>query len=207
MVAVSFSDRVAPLRAFVEAGLILDPWLAGLGEDYFAFGSQELLYQFNHFADWDTQAAKIAPAAGDYRRAFTAFTGIGPGMHVLEAVVSLAYWAGLRISEIAALRSADCDLNQRAGALRLVDAKGGKTRTIDLHNQARRALLAYLHAPAGTSDSRDPESGYVFTSQRAAWLRQQGRPDHLSMRGIEHLWRGLTAQATHEEWAALQGAL
>jgi len=44
MVAVSFSDRVALLRAFVEAGLILDPWLAGLGEDYFAFGSQELLY-------------------------------------------------------------------------------------------------------------------------------------------------------------------
>lgn len=44
MVTVSFSDRVALLRAFVEAGLILDPWLAGLGEDYFAFGSQELLY-------------------------------------------------------------------------------------------------------------------------------------------------------------------
>lgn len=122
----------------------------------------------------------------------------------LEAIVGLAYWAGLRISEIAMLRSADCDLNQRAGALRLVEAKGGKTRTIDLHNQARRALLAYVQAPAGMSDGRDPESRYVFTSQRAAWLRQQGRPGHLSTRGIEHLWRGLKAQATHEEWTALQ---
>jgi integrase len=64
--------------------------------------------------------------------------------------------------------------------------------------------VAYLYAPASASDRRDPESAYVFTSQRAAWLRQQGRPDRLSTRGIEHLWGGLKAQATHEEWAALQ---
>jgi site-specific recombinase XerD len=121
----------------------------------------------------------------------------------LEAIVSLAYWAGLRISEIATLRVTHCDLSQRAGTLHLVEAKGGKTRTIDLHNQARRALYTYLHAPIRTAEDRDPESGYVFTSQRAAWLRRQGRPDHLSTRGIEYLWRGLTARATHDEWVAL----
>lgn len=128
----------------------------------------------------------------------------------LSALVALGYWAGLRISEVATLRVADCDLNQRAGSLRVVEAKGGKTRTIDLHNNARRPLHAYLYRETDSgrrglaADLRDPDSPYVFTSQRAAWLRRQGRPDHLSTRGIMHLWDGLKATATHEEWALLQ---
>jgi TnpA family transposase len=35
-------------------------------------------------------------------------------------------------------------LNQRAGAITIVGAKGGKTRTIDLHNEARKALYDRL---------------------------------------------------------------
>ncbi len=56
------------------------------------------------------------------------------------AIFALGYWAGLRISEIAALRLDQCSINQRAGSITLLDAKGGKTRTLDLHNMARRAL-------------------------------------------------------------------
>ena len=100
---------------------------------------------------------------------------------------ALGYWAGLRISEIATLRVDQCQINQRAGSITLIDAKGGKTRTLDLHNMARRALFDYLSPAEPHDDDRDPESVYVFTSQRAAWLRQQERPDHLSERGIEHL--------------------
>ena len=124
----------------------------------------------------------------------------------LTALVALGYWAGLRIGEVAVLRVADCDLNQRAGSIRLVEAKGGKTRTLDLHNNARRPLLAYLSMDDPTrrqclpADVRDPESPYVFTGQRAAWLRRQGRPNHLSTRGLMHLWTGLKGTATHEEW-------
>jgi integrase len=81
-----------------------------------------------------------------------------------------------------------CHINQRAGTITLLDAKGGKTRTLDLHNMARRALSDYLSPEDVHERARDQESVYVFTSQRAAWLRQQGRPDHLSERGIEHLW-------------------
>ena len=44
------------------------------------------------------------------------------------------------------------------------------------------------------------ESLFVFTSQRAAWLRQQGCPDHLSARGMEHLWIQFKRQGTYEEW-------
>lgn len=50
------------------------------------------------------------------------------------------------------------------------------------------------------ADQRDPESPYVFTGQRSDWLRAEGRPDHLSERGIEHLWTVLKAGATAAEW-------
>lgn len=128
----------------------------------------------------------------------------------LAAIVALGYWAGLRISEIATLRMQNCDLNERLGTLRLVDAKGGKTRTIDLHNQARRPLHTYVYMDAAMRDHcaacdvRDADSTYVFTSQRAAWLRQHTRPDHLSTHGIMHLWDGLKATSTKDEWALIQ---
>jgi site-specific recombinase XerD len=116
------------------------------------------------------------------------------------AIFALGYWAGLRISEIATLRMDQCQVNQRAGSITLVDAKGGKTRTLDLHNMARRALYDYLFPEHPHDHERDQESPYVFTSQRAAWLRQQGHPDHLSERGIEHLWMHLKRRGTQDEW-------
>jgi len=116
------------------------------------------------------------------------------------AIFALGYWAGLRISEIATVRMDQCQVNQRAGSITLVDAKGGKTRTLDLHNMARRALYDYLFPEDPHDQERDQESVYVFTSQRAAWLRQQGHPDHLSERGIEHLWMHVKRRGTHEEW-------
>ncbi len=118
----------------------------------------------------------------------------------LRAIFALGYWAGLRISEVAALQVDHCVLNQRAGAITIVGSKGGKTRTIDLHNQARRALYQYLDLPSTHTEAREPDSPYVFTSQRAAWLRQQRQPDHLTVRGISHLWAQLKARATHDEW-------
>jgi site-specific recombinase XerD len=56
------------------------------------------------------------------------------------AIFALGYWAGLRISEAAQLRLEHCYINKRSGYLVIADSKGGKTRTIDLHSEARRAL-------------------------------------------------------------------
>ncbi len=114
----------------------------------------------------------------------------------LAAIFALGYWAGLRVSEVATLRVDHCVLNQRAGAITIVGAKGGKTRTLDLHNEARKALFAYLHQPATEPEAREPDSPFVFTSQRAAALRRRDQPDNLSARGIEHQWSQLKAQAT-----------
>lgn len=111
----------------------------------------------------------------------------------LTTIFALGYWTGLRISEIAKLRLEDVTVNQRSGMIKIVDSKHGKSRQLDLHNESRRALSQYL-----TTHERDPNSHYIFTSQRATWLRKQGRPDHLSTRGIGHLWAKLKANAPFE---------
>ncbi len=116
------------------------------------------------------------------------------------AIFALGYWAGLRVSEVAHLRFGQCQINQRIGSIAIVDSKGGKTRTLDLHNMARRVLFEYIDETSMNEQGRDPESEYLFTSQRAAWLRRQGKPDHLSARGIDHLWSKLKRQATVEEY-------
>jgi len=121
----------------------------------------------------------------------------------LTAMFALGYWAGLRISEVATLQIDHCVLNQRAGAITIIGSKGGKTRTLDLHNQARWALYQYLELPATHTEAREPDSPYVFTSQRSAWLRQQQQPDHLTVRGISHLWTQLKAQTTATEWSLI----
>jgi site-specific recombinase XerD len=122
----------------------------------------------------------------------------------LSAIFALAYWAGMRISEIASLRLDQCEINRRAGSVTVLDGKGGKTRVLDLHNEARRALYAFLYEGDGDPDARDPESAFVFTSQRATWLRLQGKPDRLSERGIEHLWASLKKRASHDEWERIR---
>jgi len=118
----------------------------------------------------------------------------------LSAIFALGYWTGLRISEVAYLKLKDCDVNQRTGVIIIHDGKGGKTRTLDLHTQARRALYEYLNADPRASDGRDLVSVYLFTSQRSVSLRRQNKPDNLSPRGIEHLWTRVKARAMRTEW-------
>lgn len=118
----------------------------------------------------------------------------------LAALFALAYWAGLRVSEIAELKERHCHVNQRAGSLTVLDGKGNKSRTLDLHNRARRALYAYLYENKLGTDARDPESDYVFTGQRSAWMRRQGRPDHLTTRAIQLIWQKMKQGAAYAEW-------
>lgn len=120
-----------------------------------------------------------------------------------QVIFALGYWAGMRVSEVSNLRVDNCNLNQRLGTLTLRNSKGGKTRTIDLHNQARRLLYEYLYEGAEEKDAHDGDSQYVFTSQRAAWLRQQGKPDNLSVRGINHVWKKMKEKATAQRYALI----
>ncbi len=102
------------------------------------------------------------------------------------ALFALGYWAGCRVSDIAWLLWDETHLTPRTGWVRL-GHKGGKTRDLDLHSTVRQPLSYYLQ-----HGGRDPESAYVFTSQRAARLTEAG---------IHHWFRGVKALATREEWA------
>ncbi len=102
-----------------------------------------------------------------------------------EAIFALGYWAGCRVSDIAWLRIEHAHIGPKVGWIH-VGYKGGKSRDIDLLNAVRRPLYAYLH-----QGGRDPESPFVFTSQRAARLTEAG---------IHHWFRRLKAQASKEEW-------
>jgi site-specific recombinase XerD len=105
-----------------------------------------------------------------------------------SALFALGYWAGCRVSDIAWLRLTDTHVNSRTGWL-CVGHKGGKQREIDLINEARQPLYAYLERTA------DPQRPFVFVSQRA---------DRLTEAGIHHWFRTLKALATHAEWLLIQ---
>jgi site-specific recombinase XerD len=106
-----------------------------------------------------------------------------------DALFALGYWAGCRVSDVAWLRFEDVHLGPKVGWIH-VGHKGGKERDLDLLNAVRKPLYEYLRA-----GGRDPESPYVFTSQRA---------ERLSEAGIHHWFRTLKAGANKKEWDLIQ---
>jgi site-specific recombinase XerD len=102
-----------------------------------------------------------------------------------KALFALGYWAGCRVSDVSHLRMESTYVGPKIGWLH-VGHKGEKFRDIDLLNEARRPLYDYLQ-----HGGHDPESPYVFTSQRSARLTEDG---------IHHWFRTLKRQANHEEW-------
>jgi site-specific recombinase XerD len=101
------------------------------------------------------------------------------------ALFALGYWAGCRVSDVSWLPFEHTHVGPKVGWLR-VGYKGGKTREIDLINEARKPLDNYLR-----HGGRDAQSAYVFTSQRG---------ERLSEAGIHHWFRTLKAQANKEQW-------
>jgi integrase len=111
------------------------------------------------------------------------------------AIFALGYWTGLRISEIATLRIDQCQINQRAGSITLLDAKGGKTRTLDLHNLARRALdiliselLTCVRRPICPSEGLQ-RTLLLCGLGRGAWRQKTDLPDFGIATCYEHYTR------------------
>jgi site-specific recombinase XerD len=102
-----------------------------------------------------------------------------------EAIFALGYWAGCRVSDVSHLLIEHAHVGPKIGWLH-IGYKGSKFRDIDLLNQARRSLFAYLE-----HGGRDPESPYVFTSQRNQRLTEAG---------IHHWFRTLKERATKDNW-------
>ena len=102
-----------------------------------------------------------------------------------RALFALAYWAGCRVTDITHLQLEHTHVGAKSGWLHL-GTSGAQVRDIDLMNEARRPLYAYLQ-----QRSRDERSLYVFPSQRSS---------RLSEAGLHHWFRALKQRATPEEW-------
>jgi site-specific recombinase XerD len=100
------------------------------------------------------------------------------------ALFALGYWAGCRVSDVAWLRAEHVHVGPKVGWIH-VGYKGGKERDLDLLNAVRKPLCDYLR-----EGGRDPDSPYVFTSQRA---------ERLTEAGIHHWFRTLKGEANKKE--------
>ena len=100
------------------------------------------------------------------------------------ALFALGYWAGCRVSDVSWLQMSHAHVGPKIGWLH-IGYKGGKWRDIDLMNEVRRPLYAYLQA------TRDTDRAYVFTSQRSERLTEEG---------IHYWFRTLKAKASKDQW-------
>lgn len=105
-----------------------------------------------------------------------------------QALFALGYWAGCRVVDLTHLLMEHTHVGGKSGWLHLGE-RSSKVRDIDLVNEARRPLHAYLQERA-----RDEPSPYVFTSQRSV---------RLSEAGLHHWFRSLKQQATADEHAVI----
>src|SRR2546429_4581781 len=104
------------------------------------------------------------------------------------ALFALGYWAGYRVSEVSWLQMAQTHVGPEVGWLH-VGHNGSKGRDIDLLQEARQPLYAYLQA------RRDKERTYVFTSQRSERLTEEG---------IYYWFRTLRAQGSRDKQAVIE---
>lgn len=76
------------------------------------------------------------------------------------AIIQLLLQTGLRVGEVVNLEIRDLTLYDRSGEVRIVNAKGGKERTIPLNNSSRKALRNYLE------EKNSKERKIVFLSKQ-----------------------------------------
>jgi site-specific recombinase XerC len=102
----------------------------------------------------------------------------------------LAYGAGVRLAEVAALPRAHVDVGERVGRI-LIRGKGMKERAIKLTPETRKAVYAYLEE----SDERQPkDSPYLITPER-----QVGR-QRIQPRAMEKAWENIKALANERDF-------
>ncbi len=116
-----------------------------------------------------------------------AAAGESPERLRLHALLQILYASGLRVSELVSLKLQSLRVgrrNDREIAWLEVRGKGGKERIVPLHNDAVRALYAYLKI---RSSFMQGESGWFFPSS--------GREGHLTRQRFGQLLKSLAIDA------------
>ena len=85
-----------------------------------------------------------------------------------SCILTLLYAAGLRVSELCALKTASVDLNR--GIIHVHIGKGGKDRSVPIHSQAQSQISNYL---AETRPLFHPTCDYLFLNRSGKGLTRQ----------------------------------
>lgn len=96
------------------------------------------------------------------------------------AIIHLLLQTGIRVGEIVNLEIRDLTLYDRSGEVRVVNAKGGKERTIPLNSSARKALRNYLEEKK-------------IDERRAVFLSKQNK--QLTIRAVQKVINSLAGKA------------
>jgi site-specific recombinase XerD len=112
-----------------------------------------------------------------------------------RAMATVFFYAGLRLSELAALDVADVEMSARRGRLKVRTGKGDAYREVPLNSATRKALEEWFEAridqlsAVARADGGDAE-------ETALWLSRTGKP--MSSRAVDMVVRRLAAEAKLE---------
>ena len=116
-----------------------------------------------------------------------------------KALFALGYYAGCRASGVCWFRLDQVHrLTKKSGQI-TIGYKRGQLRTLDLVNEARKPLRAYVEEERKQIQTECP---FVFLSQRehAATARLGDHPRRLTEGGLHAWWRTVKEKATRQQW-------
>ena len=102
-----------------------------------------------------------------------------------RAIATVFLQAGLRLSELSALKLDDVSISARQGQVRVRSGKGDRYREVPLNSVARGALSEWLGERADSADPEDAPSG--------VWLSRTGSV--LTARAVDLVIRRIAADA------------
>lgn len=138
------------------------------------------------------ELAQVAPRSLDEadQRRFLRIVEASPSPRN-RAMATVFFYAGLRLSELAALDMADVEMSARRGRLKVRAGKGDAYREVPLNSASRKALDEWFEARTGQVAAVAEAGGDAETS--ALWLSRSGR--RMSSRAVDLVVRRLAAEA------------
>jgi integrase/recombinase XerC len=139
------------------------------------------------------ELAQVAPRAleVDEQRAFLRAVERTPSARD-RAIVTLFFYTGLRLSELAALETADVSVSARRGRLRVRSGKGDAYREVPLNSACRAGMEEWMVERARKLSTLSVIDG-VEGDGNALWLSRTGR--RMTPRAIDLVVRRLARDA------------
>jgi site-specific recombinase XerD len=138
------------------------------------------------------ELAQVAPRALEEKdqRRFLRIVEASPSPRD-RSMATVLFYAGLRLSELAALDMADVEMSARRGRLKVRTGKGDAYREVPLNSASRKALDEWFRAR--TDQLEALAEGGSGAPVPAVWLSRSGR--RMSSRAVDLVVRRLATEA------------